>query len=688
MEDKNIVKGSFKDSAEISDWARDYVNRLGRNYIMNGYGVDLYYDIPGATKVRYYSYEPFTLDRSNFAPTDNFTREQSLIIAKRIYASEPVYSDNTYSWDMGDNVTLYENADTLWAEVNGSVTFCHSTPQNCINSFYNQEYYNCPETSILANGDKTVIIGKEIYNLNTGELVAAFDNVIKNAYPHVVSVLNRMWVMGFPEDDYECVYDYDMNIVTKGANAKGYHTLKTVTDSNGALHYMYYDGDDGMVFTKANGLDAAFKYMVGNYSGIDCENGIDIVKTIEEVERSTYKYRIYSIDGRLLYEGSDKAYRYSPKSYAVEKENGITEIYSEENNELVRTFSGKVEIIFDEYVEVKSEKEYAVYKNDGTLVLDGIKQNYFLEDKNYDKKYTAYITEDKTIISEYGTYKPVTEIQGSNVKLMQLDGQEYFSTRHNEKGRLYTREGELLLESDAKIIVPIETGYIAYTDPGYKNQEDTALIVMYDKDGKEIKRLDKKLEKRYGRFFMTDDCWLYNAGTGEGTELCRQDLRDIRICGDTLWISFGDGHDRAAAIYSSKPELIKLLEFNSGCQDYVIGNYSIVRNYNRKPVDYDIYDIRTGEIVYNTTCSVSAMTVGDKKYITVYNDVENGKTEFYSTDSLELIFELEGKKANRYNTPKKYIMMEFPDKKDGGYLYDENGSFIRKMKNPMDYPEE
>ena len=106
--DMNIVDEHFRDIDSVSDWAREYVERVGRNEIMQGNGDGYVYD-KGEGQVNE-PYDSFHLYNSDFGPDSNYTVWQTqktlyniyyLLPEKNGYETAKRFGDVTFYWGQG-----------------------------------------------------------------------------------------------------------------------------------------------------------------------------------------------------------------------------------------------------------------------------------------------------------------------------------------------------------------------------------------------------------------------------------------------------------------------------------------------------------------------------------------------------------------------------------------------------------
>ena len=668
IEDNEQMTGSFRDSALISPWAAEAVERVGRNGIMKGYGE--------AAVNRYSSYKEenhnrFTLEKSDFGPQDNYTCEQSAITAYRIYTCRPVRTDNEYVREIEDGMYLYMSAYTTWAEINGEITMCTQTAKSSVKEEYGKLFFNAPATGKLNNAQYGAALGENLYNIETGRKIMEFYHDIAYFNEKFIAVETQITPYGLTSDRRRDYYNYSgEHKASVSSSGNKTPSLEFHIDSNGLCHYMYSRNDKAAtrVFTDGESLDAAFTYSM--YSKIETnENVGNVVKVwTNEPGSEDYECILYSVGGEEIYRGSEEAYPVSDGIYAVKNASGEgMKAYSTSNGAYLWDMNGN-------NVTETDGKTYVISS-------DGEKLNYYTLNGKVR-------LEDYEVINEH-----------------ELNGKTYVMAGKGTDSEIYCKEdGALYLKLDG-MVVEVNENYIhavvekenvyyshkgnvivkgktALTDNGEYYSIDNCVL---DKNFKTVKEFDERVKWVKNDFVLLSDDRLGSMKSDKTIYAPYVYVEPVYVVDDWVFVLSEDVIKK----YDSK---LNSCEVNVDVQVKAAdtaGKYLLLRDAEERWHFYDVYEdrlVKSFEKGYQT----GIRKIGDKEYIYVYKredfggNYEVAKTEFYSADNAEESFTLNGKYHHCYLD--KYIVMNVEtlvaqtEKERGLFYYDMNGNFIGSEK--------
>lgn len=295
IEDREIVDEQFKDFDTVSDWAKEYVAKVGRNEIMEGNGDG--YSISAVKDSVTIPYDTFHLYNSEFAPHSNYTVWQTKQTLYNLSGCLPDKTDYELIEECG-GIAVYRNKEYVWAENSGALTI--SKPRI---SFKTKEIY-----------DGRFVMGydKGVYDLATGKRILKSNLPVYNLSAGHVEVKGEYSPGGVSVDKY-FYYSYTGKLLKKSGSMVSY-----VVDNNGDKHYIFED-EDGEYLTDANGVEPI---LTGKYYiyGSDVPSNYFVACDYGAFRNNFYEsiYQIYDYDLNIIYNGMSRPKIINSEYYALE----------------------------------------------------------------------------------------------------------------------------------------------------------------------------------------------------------------------------------------------------------------------------------------------------------------------------------------------------------------------------------
>ncbi len=674
IETKPVVSGSFKDSSAISDWALPYVTRLGQGGIMKGYG---YSNERREHGVIYHSGNAFLLENSDFAPKDNLTVRQAYITAQRIYTSQPVHTAGQTSWELENGVTLWCSDQTTWAEYGGEVTFCTETPAEYIKSYYTNTYTTMPMNVVNDNGHVCVALGSKLYDAQTGEMTAEFEEPITELARDYIIVEAPVTSWLAPTYISYC-FDHDINKLDFRPHDNA------LTDGR---HIYTYTKDQKYYITKPDSLEV--QTVLDSYR-YDVTVSHDLI--LAEGEDSI----LLTPEGEQLYRGSGSITVISPERYLL-RENMFTE---NDCRRLCSVADGSVLLTADNidvkgevlavtageeayFADLNGQRISGIYDNISGASFDIFGQRCYLCDRGEDSVIVA-ADDFSELMQVKGVY-----VDASHGPALELGGQRYIATYDDEGCYLYDLRGEPVFSAGRSRFYGFEVrgDYLSHYDGEKERLYNARFELVAEAEG----RFDIN-----GKFALGSHRYLYNLESGASLDLGAVDDskfadadRELYAVGDdTVWV--GDQFSiryyySAMNVYNGDLELIKgFSEFDG---EWPVGNFCCSRIDGEDK--WRGFDLSTGEeAAYITERGrFERQTLGDRECITFSDD---SSTTFCDPQTLEELFTIKGRVRDVNDKYiESYIVNTTPEQgtvHEGLYLHDLEGNFVMRVTRPEEYP--
>lgn len=658
--DKVIVDDTFKDIDTVSDWAKEYVNRVGAIELMEGNGTG--YDIYANGRWSYaYAEKPFYLSDSDFAPQATYTGEQSCATLLRMFYMTPVITGVEKKRQL-DDITVYENPWCVWAEKDGDVVFC---------SMNDSGYYDAKKFT-KSDGTHLLAIGKSIYNLDTGKRLFKFEYYVSSMNDVVISTWTTANLPGLGDDRVYSNFDYDGNWLcgSSGGSSSFDGSPKALQDADGRLHYIIKSA----YLTKADSAEPIVSGKSKIYRSDKCEKSKYFVAKNQDLT-----YTIYDFDG----------------------------------NEAVHSDS-ELDIVNDEVYTRKTEEGIEFIKFDGGQVIASgdielmeSAEKYFTVKKDYDKSGSLDIYDASGKLLNVRCYSPDVVTDKNNkthICITSFEDGERYTYYYNAEDMSFEHkfEGNSRIVDKAYYYVTTETKAILYdldlnelmsTDNDnfrlYISDKYCVLASTYKSQNPKIRiysREDFKLIKEINGDDASSDTLIADDYVINGEKNTDNYIVTVQSVISDLTAEIIDENNSSKWNISEQNEVIgvykydKLVLFNKSLEK--IGE---IEDTGSNPKWTDKYICVGGEVLSLDgkptglkNDRMSFHTVNGKLLLIGWNDKDDFST-VYDPDTLEELFTLPGQAWNNYHD--NYLVVQYSSSQYN-YSYevyfDENGNQIEK----------
>ena len=666
IEDTNVVDETFKDFDTVSDWAKEYVAKVGRNEIMEGNGDGYTIDGYNEKTDNYYVNVPrtnFHLYNSDFGPHQNYTVWQTQATLYRLSNRLPEKMEDETVTDLGGGVTLADNRKYTYAEKDGHVTFCMP---------HGDKHF------LVTTEDGQPVLGHDtnVYNLTDGRRLMRLRHGIyemNNVYIRTEAYYN-MGFVGMPPMECHYAYDYDGSFIDDGL----------MTDNNRAITLTDPDGMNRYIFRR---VSSGGYYMTGAYGIEPVISGKESIKQAADkvpyiictVTRDGRKIsQMYNFDGEMLYEHEGE-YSYvnsdtivcfdGDASYAARAQDG-EKLFNIKGTTLPRNY------ITDSYFVTRDENtnlEY-LYRFDGgekDEVCDGFfylsRWGSFIEVEREGEENTYLLTND---------LKRIRVLDGNLIRsekgyYILKRGNKYVITDKDWNEKVIT-DGHFIQKDD--IIVTYPRNEVGYGEIKAYNADTLELIwncetTVYDKSDYPQIGETYLLAERDGAVY------LYNIRNGASAALEPIETGHYSLS-EKSGIA-GVDHSTSRTAFNDDTTL-----YNENCEP--LGNFKGGSlEWNSEYVTHSpniwygpryLYDLN-GNDMGITADEIRQITVNDRKLIIAYDEYKDYKTKVYDYDTCEYLFTLTGQAGLTYEN-----CIYTKDKDGTKHYFDENGNEIEEPK--------
>lgn len=626
IEDRVIVNEQFKDFDTVSDWAKEYVDRVGRNEIMEGNGNGYNINGPdggGNSPTMNLPKDTFHLYDSDFGPHSNYTVWQTQQTLYNLSCKKPEMTGEEEVREISD-IKLYKNDQYLWAEKDGQITF--SEPNGA---------YRIAD---IEGGRHILAYKRGIYNLDTGERVFKVEHAICGMNSVFITTFSYFSLakLGLTPFEVYCVYDYNGNIITTQTLSYGSTgpTIKNITDENDNKYYIFNSKDNSVYLTGKDTINPIVYGKKKIWTDIECDR---FICTVEENGEEIYQF--YDFNGNKIYEGKQEVQQINKDIYAVKNE---------------------------------SDDGFIIYS-----MLDDTEQFRIKGDKlSVIRGWGIKTTSSETSLKNMYSFDNSFRVEGLNSvgTLKKDDGEEYLSLKTDVRGfSLYDSDFNKILTVDNRDYQKVDNDILVV----FLRGEDISPITLYNlKDLSIIAEFEGKwsyqITKNYIMIEIDGENRLYNYHNGKYVVLGYYDedgkikLNEMNDIVRVMYFPEGDwyAYDNAVAeLYdSSLTKLYSGIPLSQWTSKYI------------EPYKSDkLLDIHGNDTGIEAK-HILFHTVNGRKLVIVWNGGKDysGNSIVYDYDTLEYLFTIKGEADD--NDSDKYIKT-----RSGLYqclYYDENGNQI------------